>query len=132
MSSTSPISSVTASSVTDMQNDPRTFFRQLAQAISTGDLSAAQKAYASITKLRGGALGNSTLGNDMNALGQALNSGDVSSAQQAFATLQADAQKLGHGHRHHHHRPEAASTTPPASSSTSVDPLLGTKLDVTI
>jgi hypothetical protein len=69
--------------------------QQLDDALKSGDLTAAQKAYNNLL-----ALGNTVLhkdnpfvrsdrASDFNAIGSALQSGDLASAQQAFATLES-------------------------------------------
>jgi len=87
----------------------RNDFQSLQQALSQGDLTAAQQAFTQIQTDQGGRQppANSPLASDFNALGQALQSGDLTGAQKAFASLQSDAQTLrasrGGGHRRGHH-----------------------------
>lgn len=83
--------------------------QQLGQALKSGDLAGAQKAYHEIAQLgQNGPFPNSVpfrssqREQDFAAIGQALQSGDLAGAQQAFAALQA----TGHVH---------ATTAPPAS-----------------
>lgn len=77
----------------------RQLFGQLAQALKSGDLTGAQKAYASLQQLRQqqGQTGPQTaeqalLQKDLTAVGQALQSGDLAGAQKAFAQLKQDIQ----------------------------------------
>ncbi len=104
MSSSSIVASTTGTPQWSQGNNP---FQQLAQALASGNLSAAQQAYAAIQQNapQGAAAQNgqgSTLQNDFAALGQALQSGNLAAAQQAFAQLQ----QAG-GHHHHHHGQES-------------------------
>ena len=113
-------------------------FTALQTDLSSGNLTAAQQAYATltqdiqnITQAQSGQLvtGNSQISNDLAAVGTALNAGDLTGAQSAFATLTQDIQSAaqstqqvqngqqaykGHGHHHHHHHggvSQAAATT---------------------
>ena len=87
----------------------RKLLEQLGQALQSGDLSGAQKAFASLQQLLPSSSVNqaqntqqtdqSTFTTDLNALGQALQSSDLSKAQDAFAKLLQDmqsAQKVHH------------------------------------
>lgn len=89
-----------------MWQQQRQNFSQLAQALRSGDLSAAQQAFSQLSA-------NSPNASDPNSplakLGQALQSGDVKAAQQAFSSLHA-----GGGHHHHHHSTSAQSSGAPA------------------
>lgn len=83
-------------------------FNQLSQALQSGDLANAQKAFASIAA-------NSAKASDptspLGKVGQALQAGDLQGAQQAFAAMRSGG--------HHHHAESAASTqTPDATAST--------------
>jgi len=69
--------------------------QQLGQALQSGDLAGAQKAYNAIAQLgqngpfaHGDAFRVSQREQDFNAIGQALQAGDLAGAQQAFTTLQ--------------------------------------------
>jgi hypothetical protein len=98
-------------------------FTQLANALQSGNLDRAQKAYANLEQLLGqtssspaSASGSSSdpITNDLSALGQALSSGDVTHARSAFTQLQSDFQAGRSGaasgstqsqvrpHHHHH------------------------------
>jgi hypothetical protein len=106
----------------------RADLQQLAQALQSGDLSAAQSAFNALTALSqtgsstaasstastgsassssSGPFRNPQLAQDFTAIGTALQSGDLAGAQQAFATFQQDLQNVqasgGHFRRHHHH-----------------------------
>jgi hypothetical protein len=88
-------------------------FKNLASALQTGDLGAAQKAFSGLTGGSNTISGNSPLAQ----LGQALQNGDLSGAQQAMQALQAS--RSGH-HHHHHGGQETAGAASTASSSTPV------------
>ena len=107
-------------------------FLSLANALQSGDLGSAQKAFTSlqqdIQKIQGTAStqggGQSQSGQrnplatDLAALGKALDGNDLATAQKAFATLAQDLRGLRQGHhRHHHPAPDAAAAA--ATSSTS-------------
>jgi len=112
-------------------------FSQLAQALQSGDLSGAQKAYGDLMSLQqnqAGANPNSNGGpiqNDFAALGQALSSGNLSQAQSVFTQLQNDIQSAfqnqsgaqgpsgTHRGHHHHHHSEASSQD--SSNGTTAD-----------
>jgi len=93
-------------------------FQSLAKALSSGDLSSAKTAFASIqTDIQNGpggsassstsASGSSSSSNPMQALADALKNGNLQDAQQAFAALQ----QSGKGHHHHHHKGSGAGST---------------------
>jgi hypothetical protein len=123
-------------------NDPRQQFAQLAKAISSGDLSAAQQAYAQLSQTLGnnpngsaGSNSNDPFAQALASIGQALQSGDVGGAQQALASLQQQAQGA-RGHHHHGHRGGAgqngdATATNAETASVTISSTTGTTLDVT-
>jgi DNA-binding FadR family transcriptional regulator len=88
-------------------------FKSLNDALQSGDLTAAQTAFAAFQKdvqnspqaSRNSQLSdqNTQAAKDLQALQDALKSGDMSAAQQAFASLKQDL-KAGHAHHGHHHR----------------------------
>jgi hypothetical protein len=72
-------------------------WQTLQQSLSTGNISAAQKAFNSyqqltknLTQISGSSSASTQLTTDMTALGKALTAGDLSAAQSAFATVQKD------------------------------------------
>jgi hypothetical protein len=115
------------------QNNLKKFrqdFQDLASALQSGDLSAAQKTFADLQQL----LPNPSAGNqtstgqpgngqnpfaaDFSALDQALKSGDLSKAQDAFAKMQQDMQSVkGHHHRHHHKASVDTQTIAPTTAA---------------
>ncbi len=80
-------------------------FNQLAKALQSGDLSAAQSAFSNLQQLQqngpGQGVSNSsgfdTIQNDFSTLGQDLQSGNLSQAKSAFEKLQSDLKSLNHG-----------------------------------
>jgi hypothetical protein len=95
----SAISSSGASFVSTIQKD-RQAFNQLANALQSGDLTAAQNAYNTLASSPM-AQGNSPFAQAMQQIGQDLQSGDASSladAQKVMSSLQQ-----ARGHHHHHH-----------------------------
>jgi hypothetical protein len=94
--------------------DFRAAFQQLTSAINSGDLQAAQQAYATLSSLQqssGQTNSQTPIAQLLASLGQELASGDISSAQQA---LQAFQKANGH---HHHQHPQGASDTDGDSAS---------------
>ncbi len=90
---------------------PKQDFFSLANALNTGDLAGAQKAFATLQQdlqirtqspLTQVPLGG-TIGQDFQALQKALDSGDVSEAKTVFHTLMQDLQQARGHHRHHGH-----------------------------
>jgi hypothetical protein len=110
----SAISSSGASFASAFQKD-RQAFNQLASALQSGDLTAAQNAYNTLASSPM-AQGNSPFAQAIQQIGQDLKSGDASSL--------ADAQKLmsslqqARGHHHHHHGGGGEVTGSSNSSST--------------
>ena len=100
---------------------------QLGQALQSGDLAGAQKAFAALqanapqgpaSQVQGAATSNgqgSATQNPMSALASALQSGNLAAAQQAFSQIQ---QTQGHHHHHHHHHGSQSSSSTPATAST--------------
>ena len=79
----------------------------LGTALSSGNLSDAQQAYAQLQQnLPAGATSQGSQNNDstsgtLQSIGSSLQSGNISDAQQAFAKLQG-MKGAGKGHHHHH------------------------------
>jgi hypothetical protein len=105
--------------------DPmRQAFGQLTSAIASGNLSAAQNAYAAFTQA-GGNDPNSPIAQAVSQIGDALQSGDIGKAQAALSALQQQMQAMKGAHHHHggHHHDsdgdKSKSATPATSTSTS-------------
>ncbi len=96
--------------------------KDLFSSLQSGDLGAAQKAFASLNVGNNALKGNSP----MAQIGQALQSGDLAGAQKAEQAMQAN--RSG---RHHHggqQAPVVASTT---TSTTSTSSTVGTLFNLT-
>lgn len=78
-------------------------FKSMMSALKSGDLSAAQQAYSSLTQGRGTPPADSPLGQ----LGQALQNGDLAGAQKAAQAMQS----AHHGHHHHGGSSTSSSST---------------------
>ncbi len=122
MSSISGISSSTSAYQKQLQQIMKDF-STLQTDLSSGSLSTAQQAYATLTQdlqnvqqTQGAQQtgGSSRISTDLAAVGSALTSGSISDAQSAFATLTQDMQNAlqtqavqgtqqTYGHHHHHH-----------------------------
>jgi len=87
-------------------------FQSLADALKSGNLADAQKAFAQLQSdgVNTGQAQNSnsqttSQSSPLQALGSALQNGDLAGAQQAFAQLQQNMK----AHHHHHHQQGAGS-----------------------
>src|SRR5712692_4050019 len=98
LSSISSVSTIPDSSFQSGVQQRRSEFRQLAQALQSGDLGAAQSAYDTLTQNSSSKTPqsnpNNVLAQDFAALGKSVQSGDLSGGQQAFAKLQKDATSI--------------------------------------
>ena len=101
-------------------------FQSLADALKSGNLADAQKAFAQLQSdgVKTGQTQNSNgqsngQSSPLQALGSALQSGDLSGAQQAFAQLQQGMKS----HHHHHHQGTGSSQT---NSTSQVNSSTGT------
>ena len=119
------ISAVSSTSINSLQSQSDNGwqqFAQLAKAVQSGDLDAAQQAYTSFTQSPAGKAAasdpNSPLGQALSQIGQSLQSGDISGAQQALSSLKPN------GHHHHHHggAPQQSDATTAPSSTVPTDP----------
>ena len=81
--------------------------KDLTAALQSGDLAAAQKAFAALDS--GNSNSNSNSNSPLAKIGQALKNGDLAGAQQAMQAM-----KARHGGHHHHGSQQAATTTPAA------------------
>ena len=110
------------------------YYDQLAQALQSGDLAAAQKAFAGLQKgmpqTSQASTQTSQMKTDMDSLAKALQSGDVSAAKTAFAAVQQD-MKTGHkGHHGHHGAPEAVNSSTTSDSTTTATDSDGTTISL--
>lgn len=80
----------------------------LGTALSSGNLSDAQNAFAQLQQNLPSSSSTSTsqntdsVGQAIQNIGSALQSGNITDAQQAFAKLQSATKGAGKGHHHHH------------------------------
>ena len=119
-------------------------FQGLDSALQSGNLTAAQNAFAALQPL----LPNSSTGNqtpngqqgnnpnplaaDLNAVGQALQSGKLSDAQKAFAKLKQHMQSLqGRYHHSHHNGSASTQSTRPTTSNASAGSNAGSNINIT-
>lgn len=107
-------------SSTSMWLQNRQSFNQMSQALQSGNLADAQKAFSSLSANSPSA---SDPKNPLAQIGKALQSGDIKAAQQAFSTLRA-------GHHHQGAGTQAVapsnSSQPPLATSGSIGTLLNT------
>ncbi|HEX4303249.1 MAG TPA: hypothetical protein VHZ78_10675 [Rhizomicrobium sp.] len=121
------IGSISASAPSYAVNQQQNPLSQLTQALQSGNLQAAQQAYASFTQNAPASQSgqNNPFGQAISQIGTALSSGDIAQAQSTLQSLQS--QMKAHNGGHHHHKAggaaTAGATTPsPASSTASTDP----------
>ncbi len=110
ISSTAAQSAAQSTSASDGQKR-RQDFQQLAQALQSGDLGAAQSAYSTLSKDFPNLTSNSN--SPLAQVGKALQSGNLSGAQTAFASIHG-------GHHHHHSTSQGASSTTNTAAITNV------------
>jgi len=139
--SISGISTTSNPSTVNNFGQTATDFQSLAQALQSGNLAAAQQAFATLQQdspwisraVSGTAPATGTTASassPLQALGKALQSGDLAGAQQAFAAVQ---QGRGGHHGHHHASSTASATaTPPAAAPSVVGATgsTGSSLDI--
>src|SRR5579864_4934385 len=96
------------SSINNLQNTNqqlRTEFQQLAQALQSGSLTNAQQAFGALTTSKtSSGIQSVQSAQDLNTLASALQSGDLAGARDAYSAVQQD----HHGTNPvaaHHHRP---------------------------
>jgi len=87
----------------------QTDLQSLGKALQSGNLPAAQTAFAALQKTYQGqnpstqsATTANPVATDLTNLANALNSGSLSTAQSVYTQLQKDMQTQGGGHHHHH------------------------------
>ena len=130
--------STTSASIPPPIDPMRQAFGQLTGAIQSGDLSAAQSAFAALTQAQPNQ-GSGPFSQALSQIGDALQSGDIGKAQQALATLQQQMQAMKGAHHHHGHhhggggdKSQSASASPSSSSDPTTASTASTNLvDVT-
>jgi outer membrane protein assembly factor BamD (BamD/ComL family) len=120
------------------QNSPSVFkqikteFQQLGQDLQSGNLTAAQSDFTTLSQNLSGASqsgattansapSNTALSQAFAQLGKDLQSGNLQGAQQDFTNVQQDAQQtssqqVGRHHGHHHHHTESSQSSSSSSS----------------
>lgn len=108
------ISAISSSSALNQANilqsvnqQQRTEFQRLTQALQSGDLTNAQQAFSALTSsTTSSGLLSAQLMQDLSKLGSALQSGNLTSARQAYSSVQQILQNsspmAAHHHRPHH------------------------------
>jgi len=82
----------------------RTDFQQLTQALQSGNLTTAQQAFSALTNsATGSGLQSLQLTQDLNALGSALQSGNLTGARNAYSSVEQSLQNSNPIAAHHHH-----------------------------
>jgi hypothetical protein len=112
--------------------DRRQKLEALREALDSGDLQAAQSAFAALNvpsssdaATAGRSQGQPQFASDLQAIGQALDAGNIDAAKQAFATMR---QHRHHG-GHHHGGPKTDTSITGPDVNTSGDSV-GTSLNV--
>ncbi|HXC56508.1 MAG TPA: hypothetical protein VNU97_14515 [Rhizomicrobium sp.] len=106
------------------QNPAQQGFSQLMQAIQSGNLQAAQQAYAAFTQNAPASQTgqNSPLAQAVSQIGTALSSGNIGQAQATVQALQSQ-MKAHHG-GHHHHKAGGATNASTAIGTTTLSSAL--------
>jgi outer membrane protein assembly factor BamD (BamD/ComL family) len=96
-----------ATTLPNTNQQQRTEFQQLTQALQSGNLTNAQQAFSALTNSASSSgLLSVQLTQDLSKLGSALQSGNLSSARQAYSSVQQNLQNsnpiAAHHHRPHH------------------------------
>jgi hypothetical protein len=95
----------------------RQAFGQLTNALQSGNQTAAQTAYNTLSSSP--LAQNGPFAAALSQIGQDLQSGKLADAQKTLAALQQQLQQAHHGHRHHHGiKPPDASNSADQSQST--------------
>jgi hypothetical protein len=94
-------------SLPNTNQQQRTEFQQLTQALQSGNLSNAQQAFSALTNsATTSGLQSVQLTQELSKLGSALQSGSLTSARQAYSAVQQNLQNsnpmAAHHHRPHH------------------------------
>lgn len=150
VSSVATGSTVAASQFQSRSQGPGSYFRQLTQAIKSGDLDAAQSAYENLTNQLPASDQSSSTSTDSSSssdsgktsfqqflqqVGAALDSGDIQGAQTALNSFEQTAKTTTH---HHHHgggggggvQASTATSADATASTSSVSATTGVNLTV--
>jgi hypothetical protein len=98
-------------------------FGQLVSAVQSGNLTAAQSAYAAFSQSPAGQ-SDGPLSTASSPIGDALQSGDLGKAQKALTSLQQQTQATQHVHHHRggHRHADGDDKSQSATAPTSTDP----------
>jgi hypothetical protein len=96
-----------SNSLPNTNQQQRTEFQQLTQALQSGNLTNARQAFGALTsKATNSGVLSVQLKQELSKLGSALQSGNLTSARQAYSSVQQDLQNpnpvTAHHHRPHH------------------------------
>lgn len=114
----SPVSS--SSNIPPPADSLRQAFGQLTSAIQSGNLSAAQSAYTTLSQAQPNQDSN-PFSQALSQIGDALQSGDIGKAQAALAALQQQMQGLKGAQHHHGPRPVGGADQSQAAAPVSVN-----------
>jgi hypothetical protein len=90
-------------SLRNANQQQRTEFQQLTQALQSGNLTNAQHAFSALTNgAKDSGLQSLQLTQALSKLGSALQSGNLSSARQAYSSVQENSQSSNPVAAHHH------------------------------
>ena len=133
------IASTLLSQIGNLQNNQQSQiqaeFQQLAQDLTSGNLTQAQTDFATLQQSAPTTQANSTspLSQAFSKLGTDLQSGNLTAAQQDFATIQQDVAAATQGaqsgqlhHHHHHHAGEAQTSASASGQQSSISQLFST------
>ena len=93
-----------ANNLQNTNQQRRTEFQQLTQALQSGNLTNAQQAFGALTKSApSSGIQSIQLTQDLNTLGSALKSGDLAGARDAYTSVQQGLQNSNPLAAYHHH-----------------------------
>jgi hypothetical protein len=98
-------------------------FKALTSALQSGDLKAAQTAYAALTAGQTSSSNAANSNSPLAKIGQALKNGDLAGAQKA-------AQEMQGKHHHHHHGGQSVPVAAPTAPSTTTSSTVGDRKSV--
>ena len=118
VSSSGSASASQSASISNWQQNQQNI-KDLTASLKSGDLAAAQKAFASLSG--NNSTSNANSNSPLAKIGQALQNGDLKGAQDAMLAMQS---------RHHHHGGQST-TASQASTTTSTSPTIGSVVNTT-
>ena len=123
-----------ANNLQNTNQQRRTEFQQLTQALQSGDLTNAKEAFGALTKSgTSSGVQSVQLTQVLNKLGSALQSGDLAGARDAYSAVQQGSQNsnpmAAHHHRPHYGGARVLTSGFPGGASSS-DAIAGSQSDV--